>query len=172
MVSFVLRVAHLRPVVAAVAAHGATDMGSCRWPPWYALCCFAPMHPVVVTLTFMVGSLIHFAEDLGSNGSIALHSLAGVVALLCGTQAGLELMMSYLACIHTPLHYARCWKRRRWRALLFAGIATVIAMRGVCELNEVCISHTVQRIVAAHVFTEHSIGAHSRLCTARDNPNS
>lgn len=161
MVAVPFHVAHLRPMAAVVAAHGATDLDSWRWPPWYVACCFAPAPPLAVTTLFVASSVVHFAEDVGRAGSLLLHALAGVATLLGGAQVGLELVTLYLACVHTPLHYARCWRRGRWGALLFAALATYVALHVVRLLDVVWIGHATQRVVAAHVWTEWSVGRKS-----------
>ena len=154
MGAYAFDVAHVRPLVAVVAAHGATDLATRRWPPAYALCCLAPLPPPVVTGLFVAGSLVHFAEDVGPDGTIALHSLAGMATLLGGAQRGLEFMLAYLACVHTPAHYARCWRRRRWRALACAGLATLLALAASLRVRGVVVGHIVQRLVLAHVVCE------------------
>lgn len=147
-------VQHLRPLVAFVGAHGATDLATRHWPPIYAACCFTPLPPKAVTALFVVASLVHFAEDGGPDGSIALHSLAGFAWLWLGAQRGLELVLAYLSCVHTPAHYARCWRRRRWGALAVAALATATALGAMRNVQVVCIGHAVQRLVIAHVCTE------------------
>ena len=102
----------------------------------------------------MTASLVHFAEDGGPDGSIALHSAAGFVWLWLGAQRALELMLAYLALVHTPAHYARCWRRRRWAALVLAAVATVVAAIATRPLGAVCVNHAVQRLVVAHVVCE------------------
>ena len=82
---------------------------------------------VRMTGLFVLASLVHFAEDGGPDGSIAVHSLAGFAWLWLGAQHALELMVAYLSLVHTPAHYARCWRRRRWAALVLAALATVVA---------------------------------------------
>ena len=149
-----MRVAHLRPLVAFVGAHGATDLATRHWPPVYAVCCLTPLPPRVVTSLFVVASLVHFAEDSGPDGSLAIHSLAGVAWLLLGAQRALELMIAYLSLVHTPAHYARCWRRRRWCALGLASVATLVAGAMVQPLHAVCVNHAVQRLVVAHVVCE------------------
>jgi len=150
-------VGHLRPLVAFVGAHGATDLATKHWPPVYAVCCFVPLPPKLVTLLFVAASLVHFAEDGGPDGSIAIHSLAGFAWLWLGAQRALELMVGYLSLVHTPAHYARCWRRRRWCALGLAALATAVASALVRPLHTVCVNHTVQRLVIAHVVCEHSV---------------
>jgi len=147
-------VQHLRPLVAVVGAHGSTDLATRHWPPIYAVCCFTPMPPKAVTTLFVLASLVHFAEDGGPDGSIALHSLAGFAWLWLGAQRGLELVLAYLSCVHTPAHYARCWRRRRWGALAVAVLATAAALGTVRHVQVVCIGHALQRLVIAHVCTE------------------
>ena len=146
-----MRVAHLRPLVAFVGAHGATDLATRHWPPVYAVCCLTPLPPRVVTSLFVVASLVHFAEDGGPDGSLAIHLLAGFAWLLLGAQRALELMIAYLSLVHTPAHYARCWRRRRWCALVLASVATLAAGAMVQPLHAVCVNHAVQRLVVAHV---------------------
>ena len=158
MVAVAFDLAHLRPVAAIVAAHGATDLGSWHWTPRYALCCFAPIPSIVVTCLFVLSSLAHFAEDVGPDGSLALHSLAGLATLLGGPQRGLEFMLAYLALVHTPMHYLRCWRQQRWLALAFAALTTSIALLVAQFMDVVRIGHALQRIVVAHVWTEWSIG--------------
>jgi hypothetical protein len=147
-------VQHLHPLVAFVGAHGATDLATRHWPPIYAACCLTPLPPKVVTGLFVAASLVHFAEDGGPDGTLFVHSLAGFAWLWLGAQRGLELMLSYLALVHTPAHYARCWRRRRWRALVLAAVATVVAGAATRRMGVVCVSHAVQRLVVAHVVCE------------------
>ena len=147
-------VGHLRPLVAFVGAHGATDLATLHWPPVYAACCLTPLPPKAVTGLFVAASLVHFSEDGGPDGSIALHSLAGFVWLWLGSQRGLEFMLAYLSLVHTPAHYMRCWRRKRWCALGLAAAATAIAGAVVRSLGLVRVSHAVQRLVVAHVACE------------------
>ena len=147
-------VGHLRPLVAVVGAHGATDLATRHWPPIYTVCCLTPLPSKVVTGLFVAASLVHFAEDGGPDGSITVHSIAGLAWLVLGAQQALELMMAYLALVHTPAHYARCVRRRRWAALIVAAVATVVASVLVRPLRTVCVNHAVQRLVIAHVVCE------------------
>ena len=160
-------VGHLRPLVAFVGAHGATDLATPYWPPIYAVCCLTPLPSKVVTGLFVAASLAHFAEDGGPDGSIALHSLAGFVWLALGAQRALELMLAYLSLVHTPAHYARCWHRKRWRALGLAAAATAVAGVVAQPLRVVQVSHAVQRLVVAHVACEWVVACGARGKCAR-----
>lgn len=160
-------VGHLRPLVALVGAHGATDLATPCWPPIYAVCCLTPLPPKAVTGLFVAASLAHFAEDGGPDGSIALHSLAGFVWLALGAQRALELMLAYLSLVHTPAHYARCWHRKRWRALGLAAAATAVAGVVAQPLRVVQVSHAVQRLVVAHVACEWVVARGARGKCAR-----
>lgn len=157
MGAFAFDVAHVRPMVAVVAVHGTTDIDTRSWPFAYALCCLVPLPAPVVTGLFVAGSLVHFAEDVGPSGSLALHSLAGMATLLGGTQRGLEFMLAYLACVHTPAHYVRCWRRRRWRALGCAAVVTLAALGASRQFQGVVVGHAVQRLVFAHVVCEYCV---------------
>lgn len=151
-----------RPLIAAVAAHGITDLDSTAWPPWYALCCLLPMPDDAVTAWFCASSVCHFADDVGLGGSLALHACSAAVLAAAGPQRALDLMLGYLSCVHVPSHYWRCARRGRWRGLALAGATTALAWGAVSRLDYVCVSHGVQRIVTAHVLTEWCLG-HSVL---------
>lgn len=157
MVSYTFQVAHLRPAVAIVSAHGATDLATLHWPPIYATCCLIPLPSHIVTGLFVISSLIHFAEDIGRHRSLALHSFSGIIWLLSGAQHGLEFMLGYLTLLHTPCHYLRCWNRHRWCAMGVSIIATFIAMALLNDTDVVIIDNAVQRIVIAHIYTEHLV---------------
>ena len=145
----------LRPLLAFVGAHGATDLATRHWPPVYAVCCFVPLPPKAVTGLFVLASLAHFSEDGGPDGSLVLHSLAGFAWLALGAQRGLELMLAYLSVVHVPAHYARCWRRRRWAALGVAAVATLFAAAALTRpLSVVRVNHAVQRLVVAHAACE------------------
>jgi len=154
---YALEMAHLRPIVAMVGAHGATDLATWKWPPIYAACCLTPLPPCAVTGLFIASSLVHFASDFGPDGSIALHSLAGTVWLVLGAQRGLEFMLCYLSLLHTPAHYVRCWRQRRWNALLIAAVSTTVLAVVLRHVRVVTIGHVAQRVVFAHVCTEHCV---------------
>lgn len=158
-------VGHLRPLVALVGAHGATDLATRHWPPVYAACCLTPLPPKAVTTLFVAASIVHFAEDGGPDGSIALHSLVGFVWLAYGSQRGLEFMLAYLACVHTPAHYLRCWRRKRWRALGCAAVTTMAALAASRCVQSVVVGHAVQRLVFAHVICEYCVT--DRITAAR-----
>ena len=53
----------------------------------YAACCLTPLPPKLVTGLFVAASLVHFAEDGGPDGSIALHSLVGSCGSLSARSA-------------------------------------------------------------------------------------
>lgn len=155
---------HVRPLVAIVGAHGATDLATSQWPQIYTLCCFAPLPSPVVTGLFVASSIVHFAEDMGPNGSLTLHSIAGFLWLALGAQRGLEFMLAYLSCVHTPAHYIRCLRRRRWTALVVAAVFTMVALGVVQNVNVAPIGHATQRLVIAHVWTDRA----ASHCVNRD----
>jgi hypothetical protein len=144
--------AWLRPVVALVVSHGTTDLDTRTWPIAYLTAALLPAR--TVTPLFGLFSLLHFAEDLGLAGSMSLHILAGLVWQLGSAQRGLELMLAYLAGVHTPLHYHRCWMRGRLVGLGMASLVTLGAWRLLGRTRTVTVSETAQRIVIAHVLTE------------------
>ena len=155
MTVYALDATRLRPMAALVAAHGATDFATPTWPLAYAACCMIPS--VCVTPVFVCGSLVHFAEDVGWSGSVVLHALAGLAWWRGGAQRGMELMVAYLSAVHTPAHYLRCWRRRRWAALVLAAVCTVAATMVLRHVHVIVIGNAMQRVVVAHVCTEHCV---------------
>ena len=165
MTVYALDALNVRPIVALVAAHGATDFATPTWPLAYAASCMIPS--ACVTPVFVCGSLVHFAEDVGWRGSLVLHALAGLAWWRGGAQRGLELMLAYLSAVHTPAHYLRCWRRGRRVALAAAGAATVVTWHLLLRLSGaavVPIDHSVQRVVVAHILTEWGV-----KCSSRDD---
>jgi hypothetical protein len=144
--------AWLRPVVALVGAHGATDLDTRTWPIAYLTAALLPARTVMPV--FMFFSLLHFSEDVGFVGSISLHVIAGLVWQFVSAQKGLELMLAYLAGVHTPLHYHRCWMRGRCGGLGMAFLATLGAWNLLGRTRTVTVSEAAQRVVIAHVLTE------------------
>ena len=169
MTVYSLDASHVRPIVALVAAHGATDFATSTWPLAYAACCMIPSE--CVTPVFVLGSIVHFSEDLGVGGSLLLHAVAGLVWWRCGAQRGLELMLAYLGAVHTPSHYLRCWRRGRRAALAAAGATTALMAWWLLRLHRVgtatlSIDHPIQKVVIAHVLTEWGVSRANelRLC--------
>ena len=157
--------AWLRPVVALVGAHGATDLDTRTWPIAYATCALLPYR--MVTPVFVLCSFVHFAEDLGFAGSMSLHVIAGLVWQIGSAQRGLELMLAYLAGVHTPSHYLRCWVRGRYAGLGVAFLATVSAWCLLGRTRVVTIGEAVQRVVIAHVLTEGMVWTQSGVVGER-----
>mgnify|MGYP001434552545 CR=1 FL=1 len=156
MVAYTLQLTSVpNPIIALVVAHGTTDLATTHWPPIYAACCLLPLPPHAVTALFVACSFVHFAEDFGRGASLALHVIAGAVWMSLGVQRGLEFMLGYLALLHTPSHYARCWHRRRWRALGIAAAATLVASVSLRHVEVVVVGHVAQRVVVAHICTEY-----------------
>ena len=144
--------AWLRPIVALVVSHGATDLDTRTWPLAYLAAALLPARTVTPIFAFF--SWVHFAEDLGLMGSISLHVIAGLVWQFVSVQRGLELMLAYLAGVHTPSHYLRCWMRARYAGLGMAFLATLGAWNLLGRTRTVTVSEAAQRVVIAHVLTE------------------
>lgn len=147
-----------RPLLALVAAHGVTDVDCKAWPSTYVLCLTAPIPPMALTPLFCVFSLLHFAEDVTVPGSAAVHAAVALIGAWRGLDSAAHAMLLYLALVHVPAHYARCFRRGRHSALGAAAVATVAA-RGFFESGKVyALTPTLQRIVMAHVSTEFFVG--------------
>ena len=145
--------------LAVVAAHGATDLNemSCFWD--YALVCgvmsFSPQWFTMAA--FLSSSVLHFENDLGDRGSVALHFGVACVGALCGPGVAFATMTAYLALVHVPLHYLRCFRRRRFRGLFAAAFATVLLLLKpdvLLENGSFEVTQQMQKIVIAHVIHE------------------
>lgn len=147
----------LRPVLAVVAAHGATDLDSLRCLPQYAIWLLLPLPGVVVTAAFLAMSVLHFACDVGPACSIVLHAGVGLMQLRAQPAEAFQLMLAYLFLVHTPMHYARCVRAGQRRGLLVAAATTVAMLMWPERLigkNVFVMGHLAQRIVLAHVIHE------------------
>ena len=151
---FQLRVAPLP--LAVVGAHGVTDLDFPGFWVGYTACLLTPLPSTIVTLLFVLGSVLHFADDLGPRGSGALHAGLLVVGAGFGLQAAFDAMVSYLAFVHVPAHYARCWARGRFTALWFAWTCTAVgyAVAAAHGARTLPLGDALQRIVLAHIVTE------------------
>ena len=148
---------HAKPLVAAVGAHGITDLDSFDWVPHYAFWGLVPLPGLVLTAVFIASSIMHFAHELGDYGSLALHGYVGIVALQRGRHAAFNAMIDYLAFVHVPLHYARCWRNGRKPGLLLAGVATLMGAAASPRMiaDPFVFGHRMQRVVIAHISHEY-----------------
>lgn len=151
---FQLRVAPLP--LAVVGAHGVTDFDVPGFWVEYMACLLAPLPDPMVTLLFVLGSVLHFADDLGPHGSGALHAALVVLGAGFGLQAAFDAMVGYLSLVHVPAHYARCAVRGRFKALWFAGACTVAGYVAAAAHNarSLPLGGALQRIVLAHILCE------------------
>jgi len=154
----------VRPALAVVAAHGLTDLGNRGWEPHYALWLTAPIPSALLAPVFCAASVVHFAEDVGGAGSVLVHALVLVAGLLRGQRTALRAMLGYLACAHVPLHYRRCWRRRRFRALAIAGAGTLLALFSNQRMSdEAVFVPLLQRVAVAHISFELSLSLSLRV---------
>jgi len=161
MTKFDLDVAHFKPALAMVAAHGITDLHSIECLPYYAACLLLPLPSTVVTAVFCAASIVHFAEDGGGfAGSLLVHAAVLSVGVAAGVDHAFKLMLTYLTVWHLPNHYRRHIRMARWRGLLYAVVTTAAALcvRARCP-DRVPLCDGIQRIILAHVFFEQSLHA-------------
>lgn len=156
---FHLRVAPLP--LAVVGAHGVTDFDVPGFWAEYAACLLTPLPGAVVTAMFVLGSVLHFADDLGPRGSGALHAALLVVGARFGRQAAFDAMVGYLVCVHVPAHYARCAARGRFKALWFAWTCTAVGyvVAASHDARALPLDGVLQRIVVAHILCERRAAA-------------
>ena len=151
---FVINVKECRPLFSWIAAHGMTDVDQPLLLETYASWLLLPLPGAWVTALFGMASVVHFAEELTLGGSMVFHLVLMVVRQWKGEAEALRIMMLYLGYLHVPAHYARCAERGRWGAVAVAGGGTLAlhALGGAAPTVE--LTHTLQRIVIAHVACE------------------
>jgi hypothetical protein len=143
---------------AYVIAHGTTDLDTSYWPLIYLPVIFIPLPPPAILILFCSASIIHFAEDSNIYGSLLLHCACTIIGKLRGISTALNVMFSYLTFVHTPLHYYRCWKQKRFFGLKLAGLNTGLLLVGLnsFSLNYLLINSLTQRIVISHILCEYA----------------
>ena len=160
MTRFLIQTAGVKPLLAVIATHGLTDLDSRAWIGHYLLLAVVPLPSPVVTATFCAASVSHFADDLGLRGSLALHAGVTAVGISYGVQAAFRIMITYLAIIHVPMHFARCVLNGRVRGAKAVGMLSIIAAGLGTQLGEwVPLTDNMQRTVIAHIMTEYYIAA-------------
>ena len=145
-----------RCALALVQAHGLTDLRNLQRVLPYALAVWPPLPGIAVTGAFFAASVVHIAHDAGIGGSIALHATIGALYWGCGQETAFYAMLAYLACVHAPLHYAAVLRETTRASYATVGLALALtpAFAHVTRrAPHVCVSHTAQRIVLAHVVS-------------------
>ena len=143
-----------RPLLAAVATHGLTDLNKPhvlgRYACWLAL----PLPSRVVTALFCLASWVHLRRELGGGGgSLFVHALIYDVHQLLGPQAAFEAFLVYFALVHTPLHYLTEAIRGN-AALVYASLATSVLLWAMpCGRGRFVLTDAAQRLVVAHIVT-------------------
>ena len=142
--------------VAYVIAHGTTDLDTSYWSVIYLFMMFIPLPQPAILILFCSASIIHFAEDTNIYGSLLLHFATSLFGRLRGISTALDIMLSYLTIIHTPLHYYRCWKKKRFFALKVAGVNTGLLLYAVRRFfpKYIVINSLTERIVLSHIICE------------------
>ena len=145
-----------RPVLAAIVAHGATDVDRPFFPAHYLTWWLLPLPGNAVTAAFAVASVIHFADDLGDEASVLFHILLFMLYVSFGEARALRAVLSYLGYVHVPLHYARCVARRRWGAIATATVFTAGVWAALAHLpaSALVLDALAQRTVIAHIACE------------------
>ena len=147
----------IRPsILAYVIAHGTTDLDTMYWPLIYFFTMLLPISQPTILILFCSASIIHFAEDTNIYGSLLLHAVCALFGKMRGISTALNIMFSYLTLIHTPLHYYRCWKKKRFFGLKVAGLNTGLFLYGFSNFSPkyIFINSLTQRIVLSHIICE------------------
>lgn len=148
---------NIRPsILAYIIAHGTTDLDTRSWPLIYFFTMLIPLPEQAILILFCGASIIHFAEDANICGSILLHCLSAFFGRMRGISTSLDIMLGYLTFIHSPLHYYRCWKNKRFFALKVAGVNTGLLLYAARRFSPkyIVINSLTQRIILSHIICE------------------
>ena len=156
MVSFLIKTAGLKPLLAFIAAHGLMDLDTRKCVAPYVYATTVPLPTEMVTVLFCGASVAHFSSDVGKGGSVIVHGAVLATGLHSGVQAAFKLMILYLAFFHTPLHFVRCFLQKRQKAALGTLAVTLLAMvlSPVIMAEFVPLNDWLQRLATAHILTE------------------
>jgi len=164
MTRFVIRSIGIKPLISIAAVHGLTDLDTAHWPQCYGVLMLLPLPSPIITSMFCIFSVLHFAEDLGIHGSMLFHTFVAVLTRARGVQTALKAMVYYLCLYHVPMHFVRCFVRKRFCAIIFTLTATCVAVHLSSLLNEeVLLTDNIQKIVVAHIITEFGIMSKSPI---------
>ena len=144
-------------VVGLVASHGFTDLRDLEDVLPYALV-LLPIPGLLVTLAFLVASVVHFARDIGGEASLQLHVAWLIVGLSAGQDAAADVALLYMLLVHLPLHHSRVWAEGTWaaRGAVVGAVVAGLAMGARVPAGGFTLSHLHQRLVVAHVLAEHN----------------
>jgi hypothetical protein len=96
-------------LLATLAGHGASDLalkGRRPYETYVVVCIFLGLVPeLILNIVFITMSAIHFAEDIGPVGSVALHAAVGVTSMIVSREAGIDIVLVYMCVFHVPLHF-------------------------------------------------------------------
>ena len=145
-----------RPVskrlLGAVALHGLVDFAEEATLVAYPLCMCMPRR--LATPAFALGSVWHFAEDVGLPASVLLHLALAALP----PRVAMVLLDVFFVCVHLPLLLLRLRARPIAAALLMAGLAVGAAVPdrvcgGMMRGGEVVLNTVYLKVVAAHCLT-------------------
>jgi len=141
--------------LSVAAAHGAAD--AARSPTQLLLYSVAllPLPGALCTAAFAACSVLHFSDDVGGVGSVALHAATlALASRSCGLAT--RLMLVYINRVHVPVLVMRLLARGAWTAL--ACVACASAAFIACGVPRVEdggtfeFGHRQQMIVVCHVI--------------------
>ena len=139
-----------RAATSFVAVHGITDLDQ-KWLPFYLTSFLVPR--TLVFPIFLISSVLHFAIDIGTTGSIVFHLFVGLIDLF-DRKTSVNLMGIYLV-FHSASHYVRCIRRGRVRGVVVAFVGTLASLFFGGSVNvSFSLSHAFQRLVVAHTIVE------------------
>jgi hypothetical protein len=142
--------------LSVAAAHGAADAG--RHPAQLLIYGIAllPWSNRATTAAFAASSVVHFAQDLGTGGSLLLHATAAGLALH-SVEKAVRLVLTYMIAVHIPcLAFALARKGRTASAACMVCAMLLFARLKVPRIKNGCFlfTHRQQLLIVAHVLIQ------------------
>ena len=145
---------HVVPIVLA-SAHGLRDLArplAHLWP--YALVPVL-LPPAAATPAFLAASVIHFARDVGTPGSVLLHVTWGALALAGMEEAAWTLFALYYCGVHAlPRRALPSAALLALRLLLVGALLLTTITPSPAAPNALHVGPTLQLLVVAHVVRD------------------
>tara|TARA_A100001015_G_C14795214_1_gene634672 strand:- start:59 stop:517 length:459 start_codon:yes stop_codon:yes gene_type:complete len=145
MVSFILKGCAMGKIIAATP-HGLTDFenGPSGILPYTYL--FLPLGGDHIFKMFMISSVLHFAQDIGLIGSVALHGILGGASLV-----SVELSSILFSTFYLGVHVPRAIQQAK-KPALYSTLCT-LTLPFTRHITTLRVTESMQRLVTCHCIS-------------------
>jgi hypothetical protein len=108
------------------------------------------------SVAFGIGSIVHFANDIGFFGSVSLHAVLCVLAAV-NARLACVVLQCYMCMLHIPSVLISLALRRQWTAIVCTAAAAAVAWVARAKLapkGEFVLGEVSQRVVVVHTVLQ------------------